>query len=106
MQNCLTPWTVQISYENGETKKLTARSIVIATGARPFVPPLPGIEETGYVTSDTLWNEFAKLEEAPKKLVVLGGGPIGSELAQSFARLGSQVTQIEMAERIMIKRRS
>ncbi|GLS89789.1 pyridine nucleotide-disulfide oxidoreductase [Psychromonas marina] len=99
----LDPWTVQISYENGETKKLTARSIVIATGARPFVPPLPGIEETGYVTSDTLWSEFAKLEEAPKKLVVLGGGPIGSELAQSFARLGSQVTQIEMAERIMIK---
>jgi pyruvate/2-oxoglutarate dehydrogenase complex dihydrolipoamide dehydrogenase (E3) component/uncharacterized membrane protein YdjX (TVP38/TMEM64 family) len=99
----LDPWTVQITYENGETKKLTARSIVIATGARPFVPPLPGIEETGYVTSDTLWSEFAKLEDAPKKLVVLGGGPIGSELAQSFARLGSQVTQIEMAERIMIK---
>lgn len=99
----LDPWTVQISYEDGTTKKLTTRSIVIATGARPFVPPLPGIEETGYVTSDTLWSEFAKLEEAPKKLVVLGGGPIGSELAQSFARLGSQVTQIEMGERIMIK---
>jgi len=99
----LDPWTVQISYEDGTTKKLTTRSIVIATGARPFVPPLPGIEETGYVTSDTLWNEFAKLEQAPKKLVVLGGGPIGSELAQSFARLGSNVTQIEMAERIMIK---
>ncbi|TEW49241.1 FAD-dependent oxidoreductase [Psychromonas algicola] len=99
----LDPWTVQISYEDGTTKKLTTRSIVIATGARPFVPPLPGIEETGYVTSDTLWNEFAKLDEAPKKLVVLGGGPIGSELAQSFARLGSSVTQIEMAERIMIK---
>lgn len=97
------PWTVEISYEDGTKKKLTTRSIVIATGARPFVPPLPGIEETGYVTSDTLWNEFAKLEEAPKKLVVLGGGPIGSELAQSFARLGSSVTQIEMAERIMIK---
>ena len=89
--------------KDGTIKKLTTRSIVIATGARPFVPPLPGIEETGYVTSDTLWNEFAKLDEAPKKLVVLGGGPIGSELAQSFARLGSSVTQIEMAERIMIK---
>ena len=99
----LDPWTVEISYEDGTKKKLTTRTIVIATGARPFVPPLPGIEETGYVTSDTLWNEFAKLEEAPKKLVVLGGGPIGSELAQSFARLGSNVTQIEMAERIMIK---
>jgi len=99
----LDPWTVEISYEDGTTKKLTTRTIVIATGARPFVPPLPGIEETGYVTSDTLWNEFAELDEAPKKLVVLGGGPIGSELAQSFARLGSSVTQIEMAERIMIK---
>ncbi|MCK8096118.1 bifunctional TVP38/TMEM64 family protein/FAD-dependent oxidoreductase [Pseudoalteromonas sp. 1CM17D] len=99
----LDPWTVEIKLNDGGTQTLTARTIVIATGARPFVPPLPGIEETGYVTSDTLWTKFAELEEAPKKLVVLGGGPIGSELAQSFARLGSNVTQIEMAERIMIK---
>ncbi|MGX9462260.1 FAD-dependent oxidoreductase [Shewanella sp. A14] len=97
------PWTVEISHPDGNTSRLTARSIVIATGARPFVPPLPGIEEVGYVTSDTLWDEFAKLDTTPQKLVVLGGGPIGSELAQSFARLGSQVTQVEMAERIMIK---
>lgn len=97
------PWTVEIKLNDGGTQTLTARTIVIATGARPFVPPLPDIEETGYVTSDTLWNKFAELDEAPKKLVVLGGGPIGSELAQSFARLGSSVTQIEMAERIMIK---
>ena len=97
------PWTVEIKLNDGGTQTLTARTIVIATGARPFVPPLPGIEETGYVTSDTLWNKFAELDEAPKKLVVLGGGPIGSELAQSFARLGSSVTQIEMTERIMIK---
>ena len=97
------PWTVEIKLNDGGTQTLTARTIVIATGARPFVPLLPGIEETGYVTSDTLWNKFAELDEAPKKLVVLGGGPIGSELAQSFARLGSSVTQIEMAERIMIK---
>ncbi|ATC84366.1 FAD-dependent oxidoreductase [Pseudoalteromonas agarivorans] len=99
----LDPWTVEIKLNDGGTQTLTARTIVIATGARPFVPPLPGIEETGYVTSDTLWTKFAELEEAPKKLVVLGGGPIGSELAQSFARLGSNVTQVEMAERIMIK---
>jgi pyruvate/2-oxoglutarate dehydrogenase complex dihydrolipoamide dehydrogenase (E3) component/uncharacterized membrane protein YdjX (TVP38/TMEM64 family) len=99
----LDPWTVEIKLNDGGTQTLTARTIVIATGARPFVPPLPGIEETGYVTSDTLWTKFAELEEAPKKLVVLGGGPIGSELAQSFARLGSNVTQIEMSERIMIK---
>ncbi|MCG3858325.1 bifunctional TVP38/TMEM64 family protein/FAD-dependent oxidoreductase [Psychrobacter sp. Ps2] len=97
------PWTVEIQLNDGGMQTLTARTIVIATGARPFVPPLPGIEETGYVTSDTLWTKFAELEEAPEKLVVLGGGPIGSELAQSFARLGSNVTQIEMSDRIMGK---
>jgi len=97
------PWTVEIALHGGGTQRLTARSIVIAAGARPFVPPLPGLDEVGYVTSDTLWDEFAKLDEVPRRLVVLGGGPIGSELAQSFARLGSQVTQVEMAPRIMIR---
>jgi pyruvate/2-oxoglutarate dehydrogenase complex dihydrolipoamide dehydrogenase (E3) component/uncharacterized membrane protein YdjX (TVP38/TMEM64 family) len=97
------PWTVEIALNDGGTQRLTARSIVIAAGARPFVPPLPGLEEVGYVTSDTLWDEFAKLDEVPKRLVVLGGGPIGSELAQSFARLGSAVTQVEMAQRIMAR---
>ena len=97
------PWTVEIALNDGGTQRLTARSIVIAAGARPFVPPLPGLEEVGYVTSDTLWDEFAKLDEVPKRLVVLGGGPIGSELAQSFARLGSQVTQVEMGPRIMAR---
>ncbi len=86
------PYTVEV---NGQT--LTTRNIVIATGARPFVPPLPGIEDIDYLTSDTLWN----LREQPKRLVVLGGGPIGSELAQSFARLGSQVIQVERGTRIM-----
>jgi pyruvate/2-oxoglutarate dehydrogenase complex dihydrolipoamide dehydrogenase (E3) component len=94
---------VEIALNDGGTQRLTARSIVIAAGARPFVPPLPGLDDVGYVTSDTLWDEFAKLDEVPKRLVVLGGGPIGSELAQSFARLGSQVTQVEMAARIMIR---
>lgn len=97
------PWTVEITLNEGGTQRLTARSIVIATGARPFIPDLPGLEETGYVTSDTLWDTFAELEETPKKLVVLGGGPIGSELAQAFARLGSNVTQIERGERLMKK---
>jgi pyruvate/2-oxoglutarate dehydrogenase complex dihydrolipoamide dehydrogenase (E3) component len=77
--------------------------VVIAAGARPFVPPLPRLDDVGFVTSDTLWDEFAKLDAPPARLVVLGGGPIGCELAQSFARLGSQVTQIEMAPRIMIR---
>ncbi|MFT7052504.1 MAG: pyruvate/2-oxoglutarate dehydrogenase complex dihydrolipoamide dehydrogenase (E3) component, partial [Psychromonas sp.] len=97
------PWTVEISLNDGTSQRLTARSIVIAAGAKPFVPPIPGLEEVGYLTSDTLWHEFAKLDHAPKRLVVLGGGPIGCELAQSFARLGSEVSQIEMAPRIMLR---
>jgi pyruvate/2-oxoglutarate dehydrogenase complex dihydrolipoamide dehydrogenase (E3) component/uncharacterized membrane protein YdjX (TVP38/TMEM64 family) len=97
------PWTVEIKLADGTLQTLTTRSIVIATGARPFVPPLPGLDEVGYVTSDTLWSTFAEMDSAPKRLVVLGGGPIGCELAQSFARLGSGVTQIEMAARIMIR---
>lgn len=99
----INPWTVEIKHHSGEVETLTTRSIVIATGARPFVPPLPGIENTGYVTSDTLWETFATYETPPKRLVVLGGGPIGCELAQSFARLGSSVTQIEMADRVMVR---
>ncbi|HEY9096197.1 MAG TPA: FAD-dependent oxidoreductase, partial [Hydrogenophaga sp.] len=97
------PWTVEIALNDGGKQTLTARSIVIAAGARPFVPPLPGLEEVGYVTSDTLWDTFAQLDEVPRRLVVLGGGPIGSELAQSFARLGSAVTQVEMGPRIMAR---
>ncbi len=93
------PWHVEITREDGSKQTLSTKSIVIATGAAPFVPPLPGLEDVGYLTSDTLWG----LREQPKRLVVLGGGPIGCELAQSFARLGSQVTQIEMLPRIMIR---
>ncbi|WP_291210771.1 FAD-dependent oxidoreductase [Hydrogenophaga sp.] len=97
------PWTVEVTLNDGGIQRLTTRSIVIAAGARPFVPPLPGLDDVGYVTSDTLWDEFAKLDTPPARMVVLGGGPIGCELAQSFARLGSKVTQIEMAPRIMIR---
>ena len=99
----INPWTVEIALNGGGKQRLTTRNIVIAAGARPFVPPLPGLSEVGYVTSDTLWDSFAKLEVVPKRLVVLGGGPIGCELAQSFARLGSQVTQVEMAPRLMLR---
>jgi dihydrolipoamide dehydrogenase len=92
------PWTVEVDTPTGR-KTLTTKNIVIAAGARPFVPPIPGIDEVGYLTSDTVWN----LRERPKRLVVLGGGPIGSELAQAFARLGSHVTQVEMLPRILIR---
>ncbi|MGC2520219.1 MAG: FAD-dependent oxidoreductase [Burkholderiales bacterium] len=93
------PWTVEIKREGGGAQMLTTRAIVIAAGARPFVPPIPGIEEVGYLTSDTVWN----LRALPKRLVVLGGGPIGCELAQCFARFGSQVTQVEMLPRILVR---
>ncbi len=86
------PWTVEV---NGET--LITRNIVIATGGSPFVPPIPGLENVNYLTSTNLWQ----LTDQPKRLIVLGGGPIGSELAQAFSRLGSEVTQVEMAPRIM-----
>ncbi|MBK7315844.1 FAD-dependent oxidoreductase [Candidatus Aalborgicola defluviihabitans] len=103
----INPWTVEITLNADHAPprvvRLTTRSIVIAAGARPFVPPLPGLDAVGYVTSDTLWERFAQLDEIPKRLVVLGGGPIGCELAQSFARLGSAVTQVEMAPRLMTR---
>ncbi|NOR26236.1 MAG: pyridine nucleotide-disulfide oxidoreductase [Desulforhopalus sp.] len=97
------PWTVEVQLDSGEKKRLTTRSIIIAAGARPFVPPLPGVEESGYLTSDTLWEVLAECDTVPNRLVVLGGGPIGCELAQCFARLGAQVTQVEMVDRIMIR---
>ncbi len=86
------PWSVEV---NG--KALTTRAIVIAAGAEPFVPPIPGIEAMDCLTSDTVWA----LRVQPRRLLVLGGGPIGCELSQAFARLGSQVTQVEMLPRIL-----
>ena len=97
------PWTVEIALADGTRQRLTTRSIVIATGARPFVPPLPGLEEVGYLTSDTLWDAFAVLDEIPRRIVLLGGGPVGCELAQSFARLGAEVTQVEMTDRLLLR---
>ena len=88
------PWTVEV---NGQS--LSARSIIIATGARPLVPTIPGIERVEPLTSDTLWG----LREQPKRLLVLGGGPIGCELAQAFQRLGSSVTLVEMTDRLLVR---
>ena len=93
------PWTVDVKTHDGGTRTLTTKSIVIATGAAPFVPPIPGLKEAGFVTSDNVWD----LEELPARLCVLGGGPIGCELAQAFARLGSKVTVVEMAPRLMVR---
>ncbi len=88
------PYSVSV---NG--KEITTRHIIIASGGRPFIPTLPGLEEVGYYTSDTIWNLYT----LPKRLIVLGGGPIGCELAQAFARLGAQVTQIQRAKHIMMR---
>ena len=90
------PWTVEVNGPDGK-REISAKSLIIAAGARPFVPPIPGIEDVGYLTSDNVWE----LEELPQRLVVLGGGPIGCELAQAFARVGAHVTQVEMAPRLM-----
>jgi pyruvate/2-oxoglutarate dehydrogenase complex dihydrolipoamide dehydrogenase (E3) component/uncharacterized membrane protein YdjX (TVP38/TMEM64 family) len=92
------PWTVEVAAEGGK-KTLSTRAIVIAAGGRPIVPPIPGIEGVEVLTSDDVWS----LRERPARLVVLGGGPIGCELAQAFARLGSKVTQVEMLPRLMTK---
>lgn len=83
----LTPWEVSVN-----DKVLTTRNIIIATGAEPLVPPIENIEQVDFLTSDTLW----KLQQLPERTIVLGGGPIGTELTQAFSRLGSQVTQVEL----------
>lgn len=90
----MSPWEVSVG---GRT--LTTKNIVIAAGARPFIPPIPGLAEANPLTSDNVWN----LRKLPKRLIVLGGGPIGSELTQCFARFGSQVTQVEMLPRILFR---
>ena len=97
------PWTVEITLNSGGTRTLTTRAIVIAAGARPLVPPLPGLDSVDYVTSDTLWERFGQMDEMPRRMVVLGGGPIGCELSQAFARLGAQVSQVEMGPRILAR---
>jgi pyruvate/2-oxoglutarate dehydrogenase complex dihydrolipoamide dehydrogenase (E3) component/uncharacterized membrane protein YdjX (TVP38/TMEM64 family) len=91
------PWTVEVTDAGGGRRTLTSRSIVIAAGASPLVPRIPGLDEVGFLTSDTVWG----LKELPARLVVLGGGPVGCELAQSFARLGAAVTQVEMTNSVM-----
>ena len=91
------PWTVEV---DGET--LTTRSIVIAAGAEPIVPEVPGLD-AGYLTSDTMWESLSKRADLPQRLVILGGGPIGVEMAQAFARLGSQVTIVHRGAQILPK---
>lgn len=90
----LSPFRVRVG-----DRELTTRSIIIAAGASPLVPPIPGLDQIGFLSSDNLWD----LRVLPPRLVVLGGGPIGCEISQAFARLGSAVTQIEMAPRLLMR---
>ena len=95
----VTPWQVDITGADGQVRSLSTRAIVIAAGARPSMPPIPGIDLVGPLTSDTIWQ----LRQRPGRLLVLGGGPIGCELSQAFARLGCQVTQVELADRLLLR---
>lgn len=90
----LSPYSVKVN-----ERTIATRSIIVATGARPLAPPIPGLDEIDYLTSDSVWS----LKELPKRLLVIGGGPIGCELAQAFSNLGSEVTQVDMADRIMAR---
>ncbi len=94
----ISPWQVEVKTADA-IKIISTRAIVIAAGAKPVVPPIAGLDEVGYLTSDTVWQ----LREQPKRLLVLGGGAIGCELAQAFARLGCQVTQVESLTRLMMR---
>jgi pyruvate/2-oxoglutarate dehydrogenase complex dihydrolipoamide dehydrogenase (E3) component/uncharacterized membrane protein YdjX (TVP38/TMEM64 family) len=93
------PWTVEV--DGGE--RLTARAIVVAAGADPFVPDIPGLEGSGYLTSDTMWDALRGRDAVPGRIAIVGGGPIGTEMAQAFARLGARVVQIESGPRILDK---
>lgn len=90
----VSPWIVEV-----DGRPISTRAIVIASGAEPLIPPLPGLEGSAYLTSETLWQ----LRELPKRLLVMGGGPIGCELSQAFARLGSKVVQVQKAEQLLVR---
>ena len=96
------PWTVEVSGSDDVTR-LTTRAIIVATGSEPRVPEMPGIDQVGYLTSETMWERLTARDRVPPRLLVLGGGPIGTELAQCFARLGSSVTQVQKAPRILMR---
>lgn len=95
----VSPWELEIKHRDGRTEHLTARSIVVASGGKPAMPPIPGLADMNPLNSENLWE----LDEQPERLLVLGGGPIGSELAHAFVRLGSQVIQVERDEHLLAK---
>ena len=90
---------IEVELRSGEKRIMKAKRFCISTGSSPFVPPIEGIEETGYITNEEIFH----LKDLPETLIVLGGGAIGAEMSQAFARFGSKVTIIEMAEHILSK---
>ncbi len=97
------PWTVDVTRPDHSVQRIRTRSIVIAAGAQPVVPDLPGLHAVGFATSDTLWAQLAQCSSLPQRIVVLGGGPIGCELGQAFARLGAAVTLVEAGPRLLAR---
>jgi len=95
----VSPWELEVKHNDGRTERLTTRSIIVATGGKPAMPQIPGLADMQPLTSDNLWE----LQEQPERLLVLGGGPIGCELAHAFARLGSRVTQLVRGGRLLAK---
>lgn len=97
------PWTVDIARHDDVTQRLTTRSVIIATGAAPIVPPIPGLADSGFLTSETLWSALATMDAAPERVVILGGGPFGCEMSQALARLGSHVTLLERGTHVLAR---
>ncbi len=95
----VSPWEVEVRSKDGRSQRLSARSIIIATGGKPALPAIAGLEQMAPLTSDTLWE----LDEQPGRLLIIGGGPIGCELAQAFNRLGTRVTQVQRGPRLLPK---
>jgi pyruvate/2-oxoglutarate dehydrogenase complex dihydrolipoamide dehydrogenase (E3) component/uncharacterized membrane protein YdjX (TVP38/TMEM64 family) len=93
------PWTIEIDGK----ERLTTRTIVIAAGGEPFVPDIPGLADAGYLTSDTMWEALSRRQDMPGRVVIIGGGPIGTEMAQAFARLGAEVTLVQHGPAILEK---
>lgn len=99
----LDPWTVELRRSGQPPERISARSIILATGSQPQVPAIDGVEHSGYVTSDTLWDALERAGTLAQRIAIVGGGPVGCELAQAFARLGAQVSLVENASVLLSK---
>ena len=97
------PWTVELRRSGQAPERISARSIILATGSQARVPEIAGLQDSGYVTSDTLWEALEQSAMLPRRIAIVGGGPVGCELAQAFARLGAQVSLVEAAPALLVR---